>query len=231
MAGWSLSPYGVPPARRPPQLPSPCRLQGKPALQLPLTGSHPYDHITVESAFDNPTYETGVSNWPLCFPGWGRAPQGPFIVWAMCARGCVWGGTGTDGDTCSRNHAWDRTSIQGPCTGWDMIQRPHMGWDINAGTVQRMGHLPRDWLHDGHQSRDHTWDGTSTQGSCKGCDIHPGTTHEMGQSSRDHAQGRTCILGTTHQLGHLYQGPCIRQDNHPGTTHRMGHAPPGPFMI
>ncbi|PKK18057.1 hypothetical protein A306_00013195 [Columba livia] len=35
------------------------KLQGKPALQLPLTGSHPYDHITVESAFDNPTYETG----------------------------------------------------------------------------------------------------------------------------------------------------------------------------
>uniref|UniRef100_A0A8B9TTL9 Seizure related 6 homolog n=1 Tax=Anas platyrhynchos TaxID=8839 RepID=A0A8B9TTL9_ANAPL len=35
------------------------KLQGKPALQLPLSGSHPYDHITVESAFDNPTYETG----------------------------------------------------------------------------------------------------------------------------------------------------------------------------
>ncbi|NXJ32398.1 SEZ6 protein, partial [Ciconia maguari] len=35
------------------------KLQGKPALQLPLAGSHPYDHITVESAFDNPTYETG----------------------------------------------------------------------------------------------------------------------------------------------------------------------------
>ncbi|KAM4648601.1 seizure protein 6 homolog [Amazona ochrocephala] len=35
------------------------KLQGKPSLQLPLAGSHPYDHITVESAFDNPTYETG----------------------------------------------------------------------------------------------------------------------------------------------------------------------------
>ncbi|NWX97815.1 SEZ6 protein, partial [Nothoprocta ornata] len=35
------------------------RLQGKPALQLPLASSHPYDHITVEAAFDNPTYETG----------------------------------------------------------------------------------------------------------------------------------------------------------------------------
>ncbi|KFU89696.1 Seizure protein 6, partial [Chaetura pelagica] len=35
------------------------KIQGKPALQLPLAGSHPYDHITVESAFDNPTYETG----------------------------------------------------------------------------------------------------------------------------------------------------------------------------
>lgn len=46
------------------QLPFPHRLQGKPALQLPLAGSHPYDHITVESAFDNPTYETGVSTGP-----------------------------------------------------------------------------------------------------------------------------------------------------------------------
>uniref|UniRef100_A0A493TMR8 Seizure related 6 homolog n=1 Tax=Anas platyrhynchos platyrhynchos TaxID=8840 RepID=A0A493TMR8_ANAPP len=40
------------------------KLQGKPALQLPLSGSHPYDHITVESAFDNPTYETGVRTSP-----------------------------------------------------------------------------------------------------------------------------------------------------------------------
>lgn len=48
----------------PPLAPSPRRLQGKPALQLPLSGSHPYDHITVESAFDNPTYETGVSTGP-----------------------------------------------------------------------------------------------------------------------------------------------------------------------
>ncbi|XP_053131225.1 seizure protein 6 homolog isoform X2 [Hemicordylus capensis] len=35
------------------------RNQGKPSLQLPLSGSHPYDHITVDSAFDNPTYEIG----------------------------------------------------------------------------------------------------------------------------------------------------------------------------
>ncbi|XP_033028458.1 seizure protein 6 homolog [Lacerta agilis] len=35
------------------------RHQGKPSLQLPLSGSQPYDHITVDSAFDNPTYETG----------------------------------------------------------------------------------------------------------------------------------------------------------------------------
>ncbi|XP_066551435.1 seizure protein 6 homolog [Amia ocellicauda] len=36
------------------------KVQGK-SLRLPLSGSHPYDHITVESAFDNPIYETGVS--------------------------------------------------------------------------------------------------------------------------------------------------------------------------
>ncbi|KAJ6657295.1 hypothetical protein lerEdw1_002662 [Lerista edwardsae] len=37
------------------------RNQGKPSLQLPLSSSHPYDHIMVDSAFDNPTYETRVS--------------------------------------------------------------------------------------------------------------------------------------------------------------------------
>ncbi|XP_062448802.1 seizure protein 6 homolog [Rhea pennata] len=35
------------------------RLRGKPALQLPLAASHRYDHIAVEAAFDNPSYETG----------------------------------------------------------------------------------------------------------------------------------------------------------------------------
>ncbi|XP_050785212.1 seizure protein 6 homolog isoform X1 [Gopherus flavomarginatus] len=40
------------------------KLQGKPSLQLPLSGSHPYDHITVESAFDNTAYETGSVSFP-----------------------------------------------------------------------------------------------------------------------------------------------------------------------
>nr|XP_035978011.1 seizure protein 6 homolog isoform X5 [Halichoerus grypus] len=35
------------------------RLQGKSPLRLPRTRPRPYDRITVESAFDNPTYETG----------------------------------------------------------------------------------------------------------------------------------------------------------------------------
>ncbi|KAI5935044.1 Seizure protein 6 [Manis javanica] len=35
------------------------RLQGKSPLQLPRTQPRPYDPITMESAFDNPTYETG----------------------------------------------------------------------------------------------------------------------------------------------------------------------------
>uniref|UniRef100_G3U3A5 Seizure related 6 homolog n=1 Tax=Loxodonta africana TaxID=9785 RepID=G3U3A5_LOXAF len=35
------------------------RLQGKSLLQLPQPHPRPYDRITVESAFDNPTYETG----------------------------------------------------------------------------------------------------------------------------------------------------------------------------
>ncbi|KAM6338119.1 seizure protein 6 homolog [Alca torda] len=62
------------------------KLQGKPALQLPLAGSHPYDHITVESAFDNPTYETGVSTGPHSPHSWGWAPWGPCIAWPMCAE-------------------------------------------------------------------------------------------------------------------------------------------------
>ncbi|XP_077167883.1 seizure protein 6 homolog isoform X3 [Paroedura picta] len=40
------------------------RHQGKPSLPLPLAGSHPYNHITVDSSFDNPTYETGASFSP-----------------------------------------------------------------------------------------------------------------------------------------------------------------------
>ncbi|XP_039364108.1 seizure protein 6 homolog isoform X4 [Mauremys reevesii] len=40
------------------------KLQGKPSLQLPLSGSHPYNHITVESAFDNTAYETGSVSFP-----------------------------------------------------------------------------------------------------------------------------------------------------------------------
>ncbi|XP_072635371.1 seizure protein 6 homolog isoform X6 [Canis lupus baileyi] len=35
------------------------RLQGKSPLRLPRTRPRPYDRITVESAFDNPTYEIG----------------------------------------------------------------------------------------------------------------------------------------------------------------------------
>ncbi|XP_028938443.1 seizure protein 6 homolog isoform X1 [Ornithorhynchus anatinus] len=35
------------------------RLHGKSALRMPLSRARPYDHVSVESAFDNPTYETG----------------------------------------------------------------------------------------------------------------------------------------------------------------------------
>lgn len=63
-----LLPLDPQPHCHPPDSISSHRLQGKPALQLPLSGSHPYDHITVESAFDNPTYETGVSTDPHTLP-------------------------------------------------------------------------------------------------------------------------------------------------------------------
>nr|XP_033777031.1 seizure protein 6 homolog isoform X2 [Geotrypetes seraphini] len=35
------------------------KLQGKSSLRIPLPGSYHYSHVTVESAFDNPTFETG----------------------------------------------------------------------------------------------------------------------------------------------------------------------------
>ncbi|XP_075052941.1 seizure protein 6 homolog isoform X2 [Mixophyes fleayi] len=35
------------------------KLQGKALLRMPLSSSPPYDQVTVESAFDNPTFETG----------------------------------------------------------------------------------------------------------------------------------------------------------------------------
>ncbi|XP_063306047.1 seizure protein 6 homolog isoform X2 [Pelobates fuscus] len=35
------------------------KLQGKSSLRLPLSSSTPYDQVTVESAFDNPTFENG----------------------------------------------------------------------------------------------------------------------------------------------------------------------------
>ncbi|KAG9333631.1 hypothetical protein JZ751_010782, partial [Albula glossodonta] len=36
------------------------KIQGK-TFRLPMSSTPPYDHMTVESAFDNPIYETGVS--------------------------------------------------------------------------------------------------------------------------------------------------------------------------
>lgn len=101
-------PHGPPcPPRCPLQLPSPHRLQGKPALQLPLAGSHPYDHITVESAFDNPTYETGVSTGPHATPPRAGNPEGSCIASATRGRGCAWGGTGV---------GWGY-ALRGPCMG------------------------------------------------------------------------------------------------------------------
>ncbi|ELK01858.1 Seizure protein 6 like protein [Pteropus alecto] len=61
------------------------RFQGKSTLQLPRTRPRPYDRITVESAFDNPTYETGVSTFASLdtlssiqfYAPLGRYPEGP----------------------------------------------------------------------------------------------------------------------------------------------------------
>lgn len=41
--------------------PLPFRCRYYSSLRLPLMYSHPYSQITVETEFDNPIYETGVS--------------------------------------------------------------------------------------------------------------------------------------------------------------------------
>lgn len=140
-------PHGAPwPPQCPLQLPFPHRLQGKPALQLPLAGSHPYDHITVESAFDNPTYETGVSTG-LHTPHVGLGTLGTLHCMGHLCQGLgqVW-----DRVMCSRNHTVDRTSIQEQHRGWDMhpettcgmmdLPRVCSGMDIQLGTMHRMEH-------------------------------------------------------------------------------------------
>lgn len=47
----------------------PCRCRQYSSLRLPLMYSHPYSQITVETEFDNPIYETGVSGVTYCSPG------------------------------------------------------------------------------------------------------------------------------------------------------------------
>lgn len=39
------------------------------SLRLPLMYSHPYSQITVETEFDNPIYETGVSGPDVLLEG------------------------------------------------------------------------------------------------------------------------------------------------------------------
>lgn len=109
------------------KLPSPHRFQGKPALQLPLTGSHPYDHITVESAFDNPTYETGVSTGPHTHPAEAGHP-GDAVSHGPCVPGTV-SGVG---------QRWD---------GGHAFQEPYVRWDIYPGTTYEMEypHQLRDY--------------------------------------------------------------------------------------
>lgn len=46
----------------------PCRCRQYSSLRLPLMYSHPYSQITVETEFDNPIYETGVSGVTYCSP-------------------------------------------------------------------------------------------------------------------------------------------------------------------
>ncbi|XP_040472379.1 seizure protein 6 homolog isoform X2 [Falco naumanni] len=93
------------------------KLQGKPALQLPLAGSHPYDHITVESAFDNPTYETGGPHM-----GWNTHPETTHMM-------DIHPGSTHRMEHATRDCTWDGTSIQGP----------FVGWDIHAGATSHTG--------------------------------------------------------------------------------------------
>lgn len=53
---------------------SPRRCRYYSSLRLPLMYSHPYSQITVETEFDNPIYETGVS--PAVPVPAGDTPEG-----------------------------------------------------------------------------------------------------------------------------------------------------------
>uniref|UniRef100_A0A8C0F333 Seizure related 6 homolog like n=1 Tax=Bubo bubo TaxID=30461 RepID=A0A8C0F333_BUBBB len=58
------------------------------SLRLPLMYSHPYSQITVETEFDNPIYETGVSP-AVPVPPWGPWCWGTVPLAGCAATGCV----------------------------------------------------------------------------------------------------------------------------------------------
>uniref|UniRef100_A0A8D0F0M2 Seizure related 6 homolog like n=1 Tax=Strix occidentalis caurina TaxID=311401 RepID=A0A8D0F0M2_STROC len=58
------------------------------SLRLPLMYSHPYSQITVETEFDNPIYETGVSP-AVPVPPWGPWCRGTVPLAGRAATGCV----------------------------------------------------------------------------------------------------------------------------------------------
>lgn len=77
-------------------LASPRRCRYYSSLRLPLMYSHPYSQITVETEFDNPIYETGVSAAGPLAP-WGLlrwlGAKG-FKGFAACAAPGLWGESG-----------------------------------------------------------------------------------------------------------------------------------------
>lgn len=86
--GWAST--GVCPARVTVASPRRCRYYS--SLRLPLMYSHPYSQITVETEFDNPIYETGVSAAGPLAP-WGLGAKG-FKGFAACAAPGLWGESG-----------------------------------------------------------------------------------------------------------------------------------------
>lgn len=81
---------------------SPRRCRYYSSLRLPLMYSHPYSQITVETEFDNPIYETGVSPAVPVLArgtpeglGWlGSRGMSPGRVCGARVHPCGLGGTG-----------------------------------------------------------------------------------------------------------------------------------------
>lgn len=102
------------------------------SLRLPLMYSHPYSQITVETEFDNPIYETGVS-LAAPIPPWGLSPWGsgggmaPSLSEAPSSSGRQEGTEGVAGSGHGQHHfPGSKTTPGASLTTWEWGDYPEM---------------------------------------------------------------------------------------------------------